>query len=156
MDSDREADYQQEAGREERPQAGGEDQAGEQDGARGGRGEQPVEPALLDVAGEVHPGRGAGEAGPLEHADRDQEALVARGRESRQEGEAAEHAGQAEEEDGGGEDSWDRGPRNPEDLVERPPDESADRRQIRSPAHTPLLTRLRSAPSQSSSPNAAT
>src|SRR3954451_18882488 len=154
VDPDREADGKQEGGRQERAQARREDQAGEQDGARRGSGDQPVEPALLEVAGEVHAGCGAGEAGPLEHADRDQEALVARGGESRQQGEAAEHAGQAEEEDGGGEDAGDRGPWDPEDLVERPPDERPDRRDVGSPAHTPLLTRPRRAPSQSSSPKA--
>ena len=48
--------------RDQRPQAGREHEAGEQHRARGGGGEQAVEPALLDVAGEVDAGGGAGEA----------------------------------------------------------------------------------------------
>ena len=68
--------------RDQRPGAGGEHGAGQQHPARGGGDEQAVEPALLDVAGEVDARRGAGEAGPLQHADRDDEALVAAGAEA--------------------------------------------------------------------------
>ena len=42
----------------------------------GGRGQQPVEPAQLDVAREVHPGRGAGEPGALQEPDRQDEGHV--------------------------------------------------------------------------------
>ena len=62
VDADREADDEQHGRRDQRAQAGREHHPGEQHRARGRGDEQAVEPALLDVAGEVDPGRGAGEA----------------------------------------------------------------------------------------------
>ena len=92
VDAEREADDEQHGGGDQRPQAGRDHEAGEQHRPRGGGDEQAVEPALLDVAGQVDAGRRAGEAGALQQADRDHEALVAVGGEARQRGQAAEHA----------------------------------------------------------------
>ena len=59
--------------RRERPHAGGDDVPGQQDPARGGRRDQPVEPARLDVARQVDPGRRAREARRLDVAHRQDE-----------------------------------------------------------------------------------
>ena len=120
---------------------------------RGRRGdEEPVEPALLDVAGEVDAGRGAGEAGGLQHADRDQEARVALGREAAQVGQAAEDAVDAEEEDRRRQHAGDHRPGNPQQLVPGPRHQGADHGEVGAPGrdrdrglHQPTLSLWRRA-----------
>ena len=124
------ATHEQEGGGDQGPQARREHQPGEQRRPRRGGGEQAVEPALLDVAREVDPGRGAGEGGALHQAHRDQEALVALGGEPRQQGQAPEGAGQPEEEDRRRHHAGDRGAGHAGDLVERAADQGADRREV--------------------------
>ncbi len=127
-------------------QAGGDHQAGEQHrpGRRGD--EQAIEPALLDVPCQVDPGGRAGEARPLQQADRDQEALVAVGGEPRQPRQATEHGGQPEEEDGRREDPGDCRPGYAQQLVRGAPHEGRDRLEVGPPGP------LRSAPEPQSPP----
>ncbi len=129
----RSAIAEHEGRRDQRAGAGREHVAGQQDPARGGGDEQAVDPALFVVAGQVDPGRGAGEAGPLQHADRDDEALVGAGFEALQLGQRAEDAVEAEEEDRRRQHPWDRRPRHPHQLVLRPRHQRGDRRQVGAP-----------------------
>src|SRR4029079_19352276 len=127
------------------------------------RGEQAVEPAPLDVAREVDAGRRPGEARALEHADREDEALVAVRPEAAEVCEVAEYGAEAAEEDRGREDAGNRRPGHPEDLVHRPADQNPDGGQVGGEAHQPTLSlRLRasalraveSAPTSRIAPNA--
>ena len=156
----RSATAKHEGGRDQRPGAGREHRAGEQHPARGGGDEQPVEPALLDVAGEVDAGRGPGEAGALQHADRDDEALVAAGVEAVQLGQRAEDAVEAEEEDRRRQHPGDRRAGHPQQLVLGPRHQRRDRRQVGAPGrdrdrrlHQPTLSRWRRARALSTRPS---
>ncbi len=154
--AEQEGDREHEGRGDEGAQAGRDDQAAEQHPARSGGDEQPVEPALLDVAGQVDPGRGAGEAGPLQHADRHEEARVAVGGEAGQLGEAAEDAVEPEEEDRRRQHAGDRRPRHPQQLVLGARDQRADRRRCaaRTRLSLPSLSRWRRARALSTSERA--
>ena len=84
VDAEREADDQQHGRRDSARRLAESTSPASSTGRGAGEASRRSNQPLLDVAGEVDAGRGAGEPGALHQADRDQEALVALGVEARQ------------------------------------------------------------------------
>jgi hypothetical protein len=99
LGAEREADQQDDGGGHHGPGDRAQDRPQQQHRPRHGREQEPVEPALLDVAREVGAGRRSGEAGALQARQRDDPGQVGVRREAVQAGQAPELPADAEEED---------------------------------------------------------
>src|SRR3954451_11615684 len=138
VDAEHQRDRDQERPRQQRAQRRRGDDSDENRESRSGADQQPVEPAALDVAGEVDAGRRAAERRALEQADRDDERAEVRGVEAGDLRRLAEHAGQPDHEDRRSEHAGDRGARHAGDLVQRTAHQRADDGEARAHASRSL------------------
>ena len=113
------ADEQHHGRGHHRPRDRAEDRAEHQQRPGHGRDEQPVEPALLDVAREVRAGGRTGEPGALQAGERHDPRQVGVRREAVEAGQARELAAHAEQEDDRGDRRGQQGAAHARDLVER-------------------------------------
>ena len=137
--------------RDHRPSARGKHRPGQQHPTGRWGDQEPIEPPLFDVTGQVDACGGPGETRSLEHADRDDEAQVAAGVEAAQVGEGTEDPVQPEKEDGRRKHAGNGRAGDPDQFVLRTRHQRFDRSPVRPPpgpgggAHPPVLSRWRSA-----------